>query len=323
MPDTASSSLPSLTPLTDKHLLKFCRQDRMQAGSLIISLFGDAIYPRGGKVWLGCLIQLLAPLAVNERLIRTAIFRLVKEEWLVPTTAGRRADYALSASGMQRIEEASKYIYARSSPEWDNNWRILMLSSSLTLKDRDKLRKALVWQGFGPWQNQAFVHPGADLKITMALLEREGLGHLLPHCWPLLAQSLSQVNVQTDRQVADGIWDLKLLAKSYKAFSATYLPLIAEWKTTGSKPATEHAEKAFLLRLLLIHDFRRLLLRDPSLPLKLLPAQWPGHAARQTCIDLYELLRPASEKYLDLHLQLADGSLTSSRKVLSQRFKKC
>jgi phenylacetic acid degradation operon negative regulatory protein len=323
MPTTAPLPLQSSTPLTDKHLLKFCRQDRMQAGSLIISLFGDAIYPRGGKVWLGCLIQLLSPLAVNERLIRTAIFRLVKEEWLVPTTAGRRTDYGLSTSGIQRMEEASKYIYAPSSPEWDNNWRILMLSSATSTADRDRLRKALVWQGFGPWQNHAFVHPGADLKITMALLEREGLGHLLGHCWPLLAQSLPLGKGQTDRQVVAAMWDVKQLANSYKKFSSIYQPLIAEWLSLGSKPTNNHMEKAFWLRLLLIHDFRRLLLRDPSLPLNLLPAQWPGQAARQTCMALYGLLRPASEKYLDLHVQLADGQLTSSRKVFAQRFKKC
>ena len=323
MPTTASSPLNSSTSLTDKHLLKFCRQDRMQAGSLIISLFGDAIHPRGGKVWLGCLIQMLSSLAVNERLIRTAIFRLVKEEWLVPTTAGRRTDYGLSVSGIARMEEASKYIYAPSSPDWDNNWRILMLSSAISTKDRDRLRKALVWQGFGPWQNHAFVHPGADLNITMALLEREGLGHLLGHCWPLLAQSLALGNGQTDRQVVAAMWDLKQLANSYKRFSNIYQPLIAEWLSLGSKPANDHIEKAFLLRLLLIHDFRRLLLRDPSLPLNLLPAQWPGQAARQTCIELYGLLRSASEKYLDLHLQLADGQSTSSRKVFAQRFKKC
>ena len=323
MSTSASLPLQPLTPLTDKHLLKFCRQDRMQAGSLIISLFGDAIYPRGGKVWLGCLIQLLSPLAVNERLIRTAIFRLVKEEWLLPTTAGRRTDYALSLSGTQRIEEASKYIYAQSSPEWDNNWRILMLSSSISVKDRDLLRKALVWQGFGPWQNHAFVHPGADLNITMALLEREGLGHLLDHCWPLLAQSLATGNGQTDRQVVAAMWDLKQLANSYKKFSTLYQPLIAEWLALGSKTQKDQSEKAFVLRLLLIHDFRRLVLRDPSLPLNLLPAHWPGQAARQTCMALYGLLRSASEKYLDQHLQLADGKLTSSRKVFAQRFKKC
>ena len=65
---------------TDKRIQRFIQKERVQAGSLIISLFGDAVYPRGGSVWLGCLIRLLEPLQVNERLIRTAIFRLVKDD---------------------------------------------------------------------------------------------------------------------------------------------------------------------------------------------------------------------------------------------------
>ena len=39
----------------------FRQQRRVQAGSLIISVFGDAILPRGGRIWLGSLIRLLEP----------------------------------------------------------------------------------------------------------------------------------------------------------------------------------------------------------------------------------------------------------------------
>jgi len=321
MSATPFQASASLTPVSDKRILQFCRQDRMQAGSLIISLFGDAVYPRGGKVWLGSLIQLLANLGVNERLIRTAIFRLVKEDWLQSETLGRRTNYALSINGIKRIEEASKYIYAPSSPEWDNTWRILMLSSAIPVKERERLRKALVWQGFGQWPPHAFVHPGADLAVTMALLKREGLGHLEPYYWPLMAQSLALEKSQTDPEVVAQIWDLKQLAHSYKAFFSTYQPLLDEWFSVEAKLDKDHTEKAFLLRLLLIHDFRRLLLRDPSLPLKLLPTRWPGHAARQTCLQLYDMLRPASEKYLDMQLQLADGNMTRTGKVFAKRFK--
>ena len=95
-----ASPFQAMTKLTEKRLDKFRRQDRMQAGSLIISLFGDAIYPRGGAIWLGCLIQLLEPLGVNERLVRTAIYRLVKEDWLITQSHGRRTDYALSPNGI-------------------------------------------------------------------------------------------------------------------------------------------------------------------------------------------------------------------------------
>jgi DNA-binding transcriptional regulator PaaX len=66
-------------------------------------------------------------------------------------------------------------------------------------------------------------------------------------------------------------------------------------------------EDAFLLRTLLIHDWRRLLLRDPELPDVLLPAGWPGRAARQLTRDLYRRLLAPSERHLDALLQRADG----------------
>jgi phenylacetic acid degradation operon negative regulatory protein len=312
-----------MTELTDKRLQRFCRQDRMQAGSLIISMFGDAIYPRGGVIWLGCLIRLLAPLQVNERLIRTAIYRLVKEDWLVTHTQGRRTDYALSASGIKRIEEASKAIYASQSPPWDERWRLLLAANTMAKKDRERLRKALVWQGFGMWQNQVFVHPGADLQVALSLLQGEGLGHLQKHIWPLAGDSLLTGAGFSDQQVATLSWDLAQLAHSYRQFVKTYQALVDEWPV--KKTCKDHVqnEKAFLLRLLLIHDYRRLLLRDPSLPQKLLPGDWPGQSARAVCARLYAGLSVPSETYLQEHMQLADGRLTGSLSLFQHRFRIC
>jgi phenylacetic acid degradation operon negative regulatory protein len=75
-----------------------------------------------------------------------------------------------------------------------------------------------------------------------------------------------------------------------------------------------------MARTLMVHDFRRLLLRDPELPAVLLPARWPGQQARDLCRELYQRLLPASEGYLDQHLQLATGEVPAATAVLAQRF---
>jgi phenylacetic acid degradation operon negative regulatory protein len=79
-------------------------------------------------------------------------------------------------------------------------------------------------------------------------------------------------------------------------------------------------ESAFLLRTLLIHDYRRLLLRDPELPDVLLPSPWPGQAARLLCKEIYRRLLDASERHLALHLKLANGSTPKALPMLSERF---
>ena len=74
----------------------------LRAGSLLTSVFGDAIAPRGGAVWLGSLINVLEPFGINQRLVRTSVFRLAKEGWLRSEQIGRRSYYSLTPDGRGR-----------------------------------------------------------------------------------------------------------------------------------------------------------------------------------------------------------------------------
>lgn len=296
-----------------KRLNAFQQQPRMQAGSLIVSVFGDAIHPRGGVVWLGCLIRLLEPLALNERLIRTAIFRLVKEEWLETHTHGRRTDYSLSLTGSSRIEEASKLIYGGSKLKWDEHWRIILTNPDASAKSRNALRKALYWQGFGEWNASTFLHPSADVKQVIASLHAEGLAQSSDELLTFVSKLISTPSTIDNTQVVEQAWDLKHLEQGYKDFLKQYQEISLAFNHQTN------AEQAFLLRILLVHDFRRLLLRDPMLPASLLPASWTGSEARQLFNRLYLQLQEASEEHLDTQLQRADESTPRTGLMFSKR----
>lgn len=296
----------------------FRQQRRVQAGSLIISVFGDAILPRGGRIWLGSLIRLLEPLELNERLVRTSVFRLAKEEWLRTETVGRRADYVLTNSGRRRFEEASRHIYASHAPLWDRRWRLILAVGELEPKERERIRQALFWQGFGVLGSDCFVHPSADLTAAFDALVAEGLGDQLDKLMPLLAADSRSGLSANDADLVRRAWNLEALAEAYAGFVAAYLPILAELRR--DRQAEVDAESAFLLRTLLIHDYRRLLLRDPELPEVLLPADWPGQKARLLCKELYRRLIAPSELHLDQLLQLADGAVPEADPLLSERF---
>ena len=296
----------------------FRQQRRVQAGSLIMSVFGDAILPRGGRVWLGSLIRLLEPLELNERLVRTSVFRLVKEEWLRTETCGRRADYVLTPSGRRRFEEASRHIYAAHAPLWDRRWRLILVVGELEPKVREQVKRALFWQGFGALGSDCFVHPSAELSSVLDALVAEGLSDALAALLPLFAAESRSALSASDADLVRRSWDLGGLGEAYSEFVAIYQPVLADLQ--GNQAEEVSAQDAFLLRTLLIHDYRRLLLRDPELPEVLLPADWSGQQARLLCKELYKRLEPLSGRHLDQLLCLADGSIPAPDSSLAERF---
>lgn len=289
-----------------KRLDDFKKLQRVRAGSLIMSVFGDAVLPRGGRIWLGSLIRILEPLGLNERLVRTSVFRLSKDKWLRAKAIGRRSEYELTDTGRLRFEEASRHIYASHAPIWDRRWRLILVVGDLDTKQRERLRQALQWQGFGNLGSDCFVHPSTTLESAYDTMVADGLGDILGNLLPLLAADARITMTASDADLVTRAWNLERLADSYSAFVADYLPILAQLRRDRS--AAIDPQSAFLLRVLLIHDYRRLLLRDPELPEVLLPADWSGHTARMVTRELYRRIQEPSEQHLDQHMLLADGS---------------
>lgn len=305
---------------TRERLDTFRDQSRGQASSLIVTLFGDAVLPRGGRIWLGSLITLLEPLGLNERLVRTSVFRLAQDEWLETEVHGRRSNYMLTPTGRRRFDEAARQIYAAATTPWDHRWRLIMLVGNLAAPQREQLKRALFWHGFGELGTHSFVHPGADLGAVFEALEAEGLAELLPNLLPLMAANPKLLISGSDADAVGAAWNLERLAQDYAAFVQAYSPILAQWHDRSGAPSAMGDDCAFLLRTLLIHDYRRLLLRDPQLPAELLPAGWAGHEARALCKRLYQQLLAPSERHLDRHLQLASGTVPTASALLGERF---
>jgi len=287
---------------------------------VIVTVFGDAVLPRGGHIWLGSLIALLAPLGLNDRLVRTSVFRLSQDDWLEALVQGRRSDYRLTPSGRRRFVDAARQIYAAAPPPWDQRWRLIAITGGLEAPVRERLRRALFWHGFGELGGDCFVHPSADLAGVFEALDNEGMGEQLPALLPLVAANPRLPISGNDADLVRRAWNLVGLGEAYAAFVATYRPVLQQWQGREGAPAAMGDDCAFLIRTLLIHDYRRLLLRDPQLPGVLLPADWPGQEARTLCTQLYQQLRAPSERHLDRHLKLASDEVPTATALLGERF---
>jgi phenylacetic acid degradation operon negative regulatory protein len=78
--------------------------------------------------------------------------------------------------------------------------------------------------------------------------------------------------------------------------------------------------EAFRLRILLVHAWRRAILRDPLLPEELLPADWPGAAARLLVRNLYRAVRAPAEAHLARTMLTPDGPVGSPAASYWTRF---
>jgi phenylacetic acid degradation operon negative regulatory protein len=291
---------------------RFQQRRPLRTGSLIITLFGDAIVPRGGAVWLGSLIDLLEPMGINQRLVRTSVFRLTREGWLIAEKVGRRSYYGLTAAGRRRFEKAFKRVYSGVQPTWDGAWTLVILNQ-LDPDTRRDVRQELEWMGFGGLTPGMVAHPMVDrAELNATLQEQNALDDTI--IFETRAQD-SFASRPLRLQVKDA-WNLEQLSEGYREFLDQFRPLWQEMSKLETPPPME----CFLARTLLIHEYRKLLLRDPLLPEELLPSDWEGRAARQLCRNLYRLTYRGAEAWMSERTETAEGPLPEPGDGFYQRF---
>jgi hypothetical protein len=111
----------------------------MQARSALFDLYGDHLRRRGGQAPVAALIRLLAPLGVAAPAVRTAISRMVRQGWLVPTRAGGGAGYRLTGRAALRLEEAGARIYRTERLAWDGRFDLVLVTNPTTRQERERL----------------------------------------------------------------------------------------------------------------------------------------------------------------------------------------
>lgn len=298
----------------DQWIAQMLSDTPLRTSSLVITLYGDGIEPHGGTVWLGSLIDLAAPLGINDRAIRTSVFRLTQEEWLRATQIGRRSTYSLTESGRRRIKHAYRRIYDTPHEAWNGEWQIVILPErELSPSDREALRRDLIWDGYGAIAPGVFAHPSADTaRLNEVLLQTNNSNRVVL----LNATTLDGITSAPLWSLVHQCWRLDRLAEDYQRFVERFRPAL-KWLKDGK---VNDPEQCFVLRTLLIHEFRRVQLRDPQLPEVLLSPQWPGHEARQLCRDLYDSTLLLSEQHLMDTLATPDGRLPPADDGLYKRF---
>jgi phenylacetic acid degradation operon negative regulatory protein len=315
---SAASTPLAHAPRPDPHVRRWiARQigrDPPRASSLIVTVWGDAIAPHGGAAVLPGLIRLLAPFGINERLVRTSVFRLARQGWLAATPVGRRSLYALTADGARRFAAAHQRIYTCPDRRWNGTWE-LVLADGLAPGERRALAAELQWAGFGDFGPGVRARPAPGGSTLPGILRALGCADRV------IAARATDDGAAGGRTLASRVpqaWDLAGVGARYREILNRFGTLIERFRIPAEDE--RHPEQCFVARTLLIHAYRRALLRDPQLPAALLPLDWPGAAAFALCRDFYRLTWQASERHLLTTLEGERGVLPPADAAFGQRF---
>ena len=273
-------------------LIEELHSTRLRVWSIVVSFFGDAITPRGGVLWLSTFRPVAQRLQIESGTLGAAMSRLTADGWLVREKRGRHSLYRLDASGHAVFEQAAQQIYGLPRARaWNGRWRIMVLPEDVS-------------------------PPAEFMQIDTRTWARPDIGSAAPVPDGAVCFTATTETSPALRYLVDQASQLEPVAAAYERLIVRFSPLLS----TLEGGDTLQPLSALAARLLLVHAFRRVVLKDPDLPDSLRWPDWPGFRAREHAARLYRGLLPASEAWLDASDCTPEGALPKPKASFYKRF---
>lgn len=253
----------------------------VRARSLVFDVYGDHLAGRDYWAPISGVITLLQSCGIAPPATRTAVSRVTSQGWLTQESRGGIRGYAATPVGRDRLAEAWARIYRPDTSGWDGRWHVVVTDRPVDRGQRDRVSATLGYLGYGRLAPQTWLAAQAAPEVTTAL---GALGATF--------SAFSTTDLGQARDVVARTWDLRELAASYASFAADTAELRAQVRD-GLTP-----ERAYPVRAALVHRWRKFLFVDPALPVEVLPADWPGQAARELFLEVAGLLLPPARIFV-------------------------
>ena len=260
----------------------------MRARSALFDVYGDHLRNRGSQAPVAGLVRLLAPVGIAAPAVRTAISRMVAQDWLEPALLPGGRGYRATPRAIRRLDEAADRIYRRTVRSWDRTWHLAFVDPPAGRAARSRLRADLGFVGYAELADGVWVSPFARAELA-SVLEVAGA---------------SARTARADRFDPEptSAWDLGSLRTAYVDWLATADDLVAQHTAAHDDPD----EAAFAARFHLVHEWRKFLFADPGLPDELLPEDWPGREAADLFAGEAMRLKPGADRFVAGCLDGAD-----------------
>lgn len=228
--------------------------------SFVVTIFGDLAQREDARISGSVMGALVARIGAKPEALRVALHRLRKEGWLESHKQGRSSDYALSAWGRAQSAQASEIIYAARQPA-EEAWLVL---HDPTDKDRDSdpLAYALTSS-----VSVSLTPPPIKTALALRLRRDDDVP-----AW-VLAKLCDDDLVAASRELEQRLE--QVLAHKGMVAQMTVLDRI-------------------VLRVLVVHSWRRLILKAPAIPAFLFPQTWRGEPCALQVAELLQALPPVT-----------------------------
>lgn len=201
--------------------------------SLIVSLFGDIVEPGGGEISGTLLNRIIGPVGLKPEAIRVALHRLKKDGWIESRKTGRESIYALTEESREETARASLRIYDRKPPA---------ATAFVILTNPETTEFPSGFDG---------CRISADIAISAR--QPDNLSDAL--CFPLTEEE------KLPEWMAD-ILQKETGSDRFTTLSARFSRLKSGSDEFGNLSDVQSAA----LRVLVVHEWRRAVLRHPALP---------------------------------------------------------
>ncbi len=237
---------------------------------MIVTILGDLCRSRQDTIPSKSLHRLTGRMGVSDQAVRVALHRLRRNGWVESQQTGRESSYSLSEIGWGETQRVRGQIYPEPAAEHPDACLIVAPSADLLPDD------ALI---VAP-RTAVVDHPPNPMPKEV-LVTKLDPGHLPD-------------------------WLVELLAgKSLREDYATLAEIVAR---VVHPPDTASMLDATVLRLLILHQWRRLRLRHSTLPDSLLGPDWEGARARASVMQaLKKFKRPRVEELSEVGTTAASG----------------
>lgn len=231
--------------------------------SIIVSLFGDLAQKPTAQISGGALTRIIEPMGIKPEAIRVAVHRLRKDGWIESDRIGRVSRHYLTEYGRSQSAVVTPRIYAR-DPIPAERWHLLIAEEGTGTR---ALEDVMLSRDYTPIGRNVALGAGTPPDDHDDLLALEVSAQDTPKwvqdrlCTPEMREAC--------RTLHDA---LRRVSQSRPA----------GWKPSPSEIAT--------LRTLIVHRWRRVVLRQPDLPQTFYPADWRGPACRAEVFRLLDTL---------------------------------